>query len=131
MDWLKQLPKDRCCRDVGQTTSAMGWLNQYPNDSCRRVAATAIFRQPVYQVHHLSYVAVFPEAASVWRAVQPSNHRGRVAGTCLEDIWCRMDFHRPIAGVVWPPSMQYLSFREIFNQPIAGVLWPVLTPGMG
>ncbi len=33
-------------------------------------------------------------------------------------------FNQPIAGVVWPASLQQLSFGKSFNQPIAGVVWP-------
>ncbi|CAN0202468.1 unnamed protein product [Scytosiphon promiscuus] len=33
-------------------------------------------------------------------------------------------FNRPIAGVVWPSSLQDLMFGDGFNQPIEGVTWP-------
>lgn len=32
-------------------------------------------------------------------------------------------FNQPIAGIVWPPSLQQF-FGCDFNQPISGVLWP-------
>jgi len=33
-------------------------------------------------------------------------------------------FNLSIAGVVWPGSLEQLSFDEYFNQPIVGVAWP-------
>lgn len=33
-------------------------------------------------------------------------------------------FNQGIEGVVWPASLQQLSFGATFNQEIAGVVWP-------
>ena len=33
-------------------------------------------------------------------------------------------FNQPIAGVVWPASLQHLSFGDLFNQPVLDASWP-------
>ena len=34
------------------------------------------------------------------------------------------DFDQSIDDVVWPPSLQQLTFGHNFNQPVINVVWP-------
>ncbi|CAN0298903.1 unnamed protein product [Ectocarpus fasciculatus] len=42
----------------------------------------------------------------------------------LQQLSFGWSFNQPILGVMWPASLQHLSFGDAFNQPIVGVTWP-------
>ncbi|CAN0352010.1 unnamed protein product [Ectocarpus fasciculatus] len=42
----------------------------------------------------------------------------------LQQLTFGWGFNQPIVNVVWPASLQQLSFRREFNQPIVNVVWP-------
>ena len=42
----------------------------------------------------------------------------------LQKLTFGRDFNQPIDDVVWPPSLQQLTFGDNFNQPVVNVVWP-------
>ena len=60
---------------------------------------------------------------------------GIVWPASLQHLSFGREFNQPIAEAVWPNSLQHLEFGGGFNQPIAGVAWPaslqVLSLGRG
>eukprot|EP00752_Nemacystus_decipiens_P017256 g15460.t1 len=59
--------------------------------------------------------AALGAAVELWASLESLELGGSISAAGIES---------PITGVVWPASLQQLSFGRDFNHPIAGVAWP-------
>ena len=89
-------------------------------ESCGRLFAGAILRTQFQSARHRSYVAALSAAAIVRVILQ----QWVVWPASMQRLSFGSKLNQPIAGAVWPASLQQLSFRGRFDQPIAGVVWP-------
>ncbi|CAN0050594.1 unnamed protein product [Pylaiella littoralis] len=97
--------------------------------SLQRLSFGRFFNQPIAGVvwpaslRQLSFRngSMFADTFNHLPAHLPASH---CCGSSTQEDLVGSKFNQPIVGVVWPASLQQLSFGRFFNQPIVGVVWP-------